>query len=48
MISTGPLSRTALSGVTLVGERRRVELVLPSREPLGVFGVYGRLLGTFA
>ncbi|MFH8731104.1 MULTISPECIES: hypothetical protein [unclassified Streptomyces] len=47
MISTGPLSRTALSGVTLVGERRRVALVLPSREPLDV-GVYGRLLGTFA
>ncbi|WP_405476849.1 EsaB/YukD family protein [Streptomyces sp. NBC_00009] len=36
MISTGPLSRTALSRVTLVGARRRVELVLPSREPLGV------------
>ncbi|WP_328874435.1 type VII secretion integral membrane protein EccD [Streptomyces sp. NBC_00287] len=42
MISTGPLSRsatgsrTALSRVTLVGERRRVDLVLPSREPVGV------------
>ncbi|MFD0059787.1 type VII secretion integral membrane protein EccD [Streptomyces sp. NPDC056690] len=36
MISTGPLSRTALSRVTLVGARGRVELVLPSREPLGV------------
>jgi hypothetical protein len=32
----------------LAGERRRVELVLPSRVPLGVFGVYGRLLGIFA
>ncbi|WP_405649154.1 type VII secretion integral membrane protein EccD [Streptomyces sp. NBC_00019] len=29
-------SRTALSRVTLVGERRRVDLVLPSREPVGV------------
>ncbi|MET7839175.1 hypothetical protein ABZT45_11210 [Streptomyces sp. NPDC005356] len=85
MISTGPLSRTALSRVTLAGARRRVERVLPSRAPLGVllpdvrpaesvrlrlrrvgavlesvgviallplvigvFGVYGRLLGTFA
>ncbi len=84
MISTGPLSRTALSRVTLVGARGRVGLVLPSHEPLGVllpdvwpaervrvrlrrvgdvlesvgviallplvigvFGVYGRLLGTF-
>ncbi|MFJ8334790.1 type VII secretion integral membrane protein EccD [Streptomyces sp. NPDC094437] len=42
MISTGSLSRaandsrTALSRVTLVGERRRVDLVLPSREPIGV------------
>lgn len=36
MISTGPLSRTALSRVTLVGARGRVELVLPSREPLCV------------
>ncbi|KOG29456.1 secretion protein snm4 [Streptomyces viridochromogenes] len=42
MISTGTLSRsatgrrTALSRVTLVGERRRVDLVLPSREPVGV------------
>ncbi|MFD4262134.1 type VII secretion integral membrane protein EccD [Streptomyces sp. NPDC058534] len=41
-MSTGPLSRTAtvgraaLSRVTLVGERRRVDLVLPSREPVGV------------
>ncbi|MXM68482.1 type VII secretion integral membrane protein EccD [Streptomyces sp. HUCO-GS316] len=29
-------SRTALSRVTLVGERRRVDLVLPAREPIGV------------
>ncbi len=42
MISTGTLSRsatgrrTALSRVTLVGERRRVDLVLPSQEPVGV------------
>ncbi|MEV7063719.1 type VII secretion integral membrane protein EccD [Streptomyces collinus] len=42
MISTGYLSRpaagnrSALSRVTLVGERRRVDLVLPSREPVGV------------
>lgn len=28
--------RTALSRVTLVGERRRVDLVLPSHEPVGV------------
>ncbi|MFB7193911.1 type VII secretion integral membrane protein EccD [Streptomyces sp. NPDC056240] len=35
-MSTGPLSRTALSRVTLVGARGRAELVLPSREPLGV------------
>ncbi|MFC9493613.1 EsaB/YukD family protein, partial [Streptomyces sp. NPDC056982] len=35
-MSTGPLSRTALSRVTLVGARGRVELVLPSREPLGM------------
>ncbi|MFH8242933.1 type VII secretion integral membrane protein EccD [Streptomyces sp. NPDC018321] len=41
-MSTGSLSRTAaanrtaLSRVTLVGERRRVDLVLPSREPVGV------------
>ncbi|MEU0174519.1 type VII secretion integral membrane protein EccD [Streptomyces massasporeus] len=40
-MSTRPLSRsatssrTALSRVTLVGERRRVDLVLPSREPVG-------------
>ncbi|GLW49817.1 hypothetical protein Stsp02_54780 [Streptomyces sp. NBRC 14336] len=42
MNSTGALStptarsRTALSRVTLVGERRRVDLVLPSQEPVGV------------
>ncbi|MET9846670.1 type VII secretion integral membrane protein EccD [Streptomyces ossamyceticus] len=41
-MSTGALSqemtggRTALSRVTLVGERRRVDLVLPSREPVGL------------
>jgi len=28
--------RTALSRVTLVGERQRVDLVLPSREPIGL------------
>ncbi|MET7810798.1 type VII secretion integral membrane protein EccD [Streptomyces sp. NPDC005395] len=33
---TATASRTALSRVTLVGERRRVDLVLPSREPVGV------------
>jgi len=43
VIAAGSLSRsvtgggrTALSRVTLVGERRRVDLVLPSREPIGV------------
>lgn len=36
MISRGTVSRTALSRVTLVGERRRVDLVLPSREPIGL------------
>ncbi|MDJ0345620.1 type VII secretion integral membrane protein EccD [Streptomyces sp. H10-C2] len=36
MINTGSLSRTALSRVTLVGERRRVDLVLPSQEPIGL------------
>ncbi|MFF6780063.1 type VII secretion integral membrane protein EccD [Streptomyces sp. NPDC012510] len=41
-MSTGTLGqstdggRTALSRVTLVGERRRVDLVLPSREPVGL------------
>ncbi|MFF1691428.1 MULTISPECIES: hypothetical protein [unclassified Streptomyces] len=39
MISTGPLSRTALSRVTVVGERGWVDLVLPAvRRPLG--GLY--------
>ncbi|MFJ7961790.1 type VII secretion integral membrane protein EccD [Streptomyces sp. NPDC096324] len=41
MISAGSLSRTtpnrtALSRVTLIGERRRVDLVLPSQEPVGL------------
>ncbi|WP_443065533.1 type VII secretion integral membrane protein EccD [Streptomyces sp. NBC_00557] len=36
MISRGIVNRTALSRVTLVGERRRVDLVLPSREPVGL------------
>ncbi|MFF1450670.1 type VII secretion integral membrane protein EccD [Streptomyces sp. NPDC058274] len=41
MISAGSLSRTAsnrtaLSRVTLIGERRRVDLVLPSQEPIGL------------
>ncbi|WP_149552261.1 type VII secretion integral membrane protein EccD [Streptomyces marokkonensis] len=41
-MATGTLSgsvtggRTALSRVTLVGERRRVDLVLPAREPVGI------------
>ncbi|MFF4355930.1 type VII secretion integral membrane protein EccD [Streptomyces sp. NPDC001604] len=42
-MSAGALSRTAANGsavvlsrVTLVGERRRVDLVLPAREPVGV------------
>ena len=37
MISTGAKSRTrlALSRVTLVGEHRRGDLVLPSQEPIG-------------
>jgi type VII secretion integral membrane protein EccD len=30
------LNRTALSRITLVGERRRVDLVLPSQEPIGL------------
>ncbi|MGI5454987.1 EsaB/YukD family protein [Streptomyces sp. CA-249302] len=41
-MSAGALSRTAASGtavvlsrVTLVGERRRIDLVLPAREPVG-------------
>ncbi|MEV5988079.1 type VII secretion integral membrane protein EccD [Streptomyces sp. NPDC052051] len=36
MTSPGTVSRTALSRVTLVGERRRVDLVLPSQEPIGL------------
>ncbi|MFF3157023.1 type VII secretion integral membrane protein EccD [Streptomyces sp. NPDC057910] len=36
MIATGSVSRTALSRVTLVGEQRRVDLVLPSDEPMGL------------
>lgn len=41
MVSAGSLSRTtpsrtALSRVTLIGERRRVDLVLPSQEPVGL------------
>ncbi|WP_353941179.1 type VII secretion integral membrane protein EccD [Streptomyces sp. HUAS MG91] len=38
MISQGAVSRnaTVLSRVTLVGERRRVDLVLPSQEPVGL------------
>ncbi|WP_406114653.1 EsaB/YukD family protein [Streptomyces sp. NBC_01014] len=36
MVIKGSLSVTALSRVTLVGVRRRVDLVLPSREPIGL------------
>ncbi|MFE0509382.1 type VII secretion integral membrane protein EccD [Streptomyces sp. NPDC058964] len=36
MISRGTVSRSALSRVTLVGDRRRVDLVLPAREPVGL------------
>ncbi|MFG2619061.1 type VII secretion integral membrane protein EccD [Streptomyces sp. NPDC048507] len=35
MVSMGAGSGTVLSRVTLVGERRRMDLVLPSREPVG-------------
>ncbi|MFF3767819.1 type VII secretion integral membrane protein EccD [Streptomyces sp. NPDC001922] len=35
MVAAGALCRTALSRVTLVGERRRIDLVLPSQEPVG-------------
>ncbi|MCX4661449.1 type VII secretion integral membrane protein EccD [Streptomyces uncialis] len=35
MVSGGTRSRTVLSRVTLVGERRRMDLVLPSQEPIG-------------
>ncbi|WP_437044232.1 EsaB/YukD family protein [Streptomyces angustmyceticus] len=34
-MDSGAASRTSLSRVTLVGERRRVDLVLPAQEPLG-------------
>ncbi|MFD3578640.1 type VII secretion integral membrane protein EccD [Streptomyces sp. NPDC058644] len=36
MSRTSGTSRTALSRVTLVGEQRRVDLVLPSQEPVGL------------
>ncbi|MFF8972492.1 type VII secretion integral membrane protein EccD [Streptomyces sp. NPDC014995] len=36
MSSTATTSRTALSRITLVGERHRIDLVLPAREPVGV------------
>ncbi|MET9547730.1 type VII secretion integral membrane protein EccD [Streptomyces sp. NPDC006627] len=36
MSRTSGTGRTALSRVTLVGEQRRVDLVLPSREPVGL------------
>ncbi|MFJ9039066.1 type VII secretion integral membrane protein EccD [Streptomyces sp. NPDC102406] len=36
MISQGTAGRTALSRITLVGERRRIDLVLPSQEPIGL------------
>ncbi|UQA94657.1 EsaB/YukD family protein [Streptomyces halobius] len=35
-MTAGAGQRTGLSRVTLVGERRRVELVVPAREPIGV------------
>ncbi|MFF4226094.1 EsaB/YukD family protein [Streptomyces abikoensis] len=35
MVNTGAKQRTELSRVTLVGERRRVDLVLPADEPIG-------------
>lgn len=34
-MDSGAASRTSLGRVTLVGERRRVDLVLPAQEPLG-------------
>ncbi|MFE1767321.1 EsaB/YukD family protein [Streptomyces angustmyceticus] len=34
-MDSGAASRTSLGRVTLVGERRRADLVLPAREPLG-------------
>ncbi|WP_327660172.1 MULTISPECIES: type VII secretion integral membrane protein EccD [unclassified Streptomyces] len=36
VISQGAVSRTVLSRITLVGERRRIDLVLPSQEPVGL------------
>ncbi|MEU6391746.1 type VII secretion integral membrane protein EccD [Streptomyces sp. NPDC046939] len=36
MISQETAVRTALSRITLVGERRRIDLVLPSQEPVGL------------
>ncbi|KIZ13370.1 type VII secretion integral membrane protein EccD [Streptomyces natalensis] len=35
-MESGAVPRTVLSRVTLVGERRRVDLVLPAQEPIGV------------
>ncbi|MDT0453911.1 type VII secretion integral membrane protein EccD [Streptomyces hesseae] len=35
MVNTGEKQRTELSRVTLVGDRRRVDLVLPADEPIG-------------
>ncbi|MFI9238467.1 type VII secretion integral membrane protein EccD [Streptomyces sp. NPDC053079] len=35
MVSVGAKQRTELSRVTLVGDRRRVDLVLPADEPIG-------------
>ncbi|MEV3854927.1 type VII secretion integral membrane protein EccD [Streptomyces sp. NPDC050095] len=35
-MSQGTVGRTALSRITLVGERRRIDLVLPSQEPVGL------------
>lgn len=35
MVNTGAKQRTELSRVTLVGDRRRVDLVLPADEPIG-------------
>ncbi|MEV4440458.1 type VII secretion integral membrane protein EccD [Streptomyces sp. NPDC049577] len=35
MVNVGAKQRTELSRITLVGERRRVDLVLPANEPIG-------------
>ncbi|NYV76588.1 EsaB/YukD family protein, partial [Streptomyces sp. UH6] len=35
MVSTATTFRTQLSRVTLIGERRRADLVLPSDTPIG-------------